>query len=43
MKENKGEAFTHTIRSTYTWSRFNYRVKAKSKNSVMLSHARVHI
>lgn len=30
-----------TIWSTYTWSRFNYRVKAKSKNSVMLSHARV--
>lgn len=32
-----------TIGSTYTWSRFDYRVKAKSKNSVMLSHARVHI
>lgn len=32
-----------TIWSTYTWSRFDYREKAKSKNSVLLSHARVHI
>lgn len=28
--------------STYTWSRFDYRVKAKSKKTVTLSHARVH-
>lgn len=32
-----------TIRSTYTWSRFDYRVKAKSKKTVTLSRARSYI